>query len=288
MSTPAPIEHAARDHQQFPGAQYVLPADDPERLRLNKQHGMIKHSFGGKILFAPVSLTKDDKVLESGTGSGAWLLDLASLSDSAVEMTGVDIESRIFPNEPPSNLTFQVGSVLELPADWSNKFTLVHQRLLMAALQVPQWPQALGEIHRVLKSGGYVQIAEATQWAYPPWPKMEKLLSMTRILMKHRNIYLNVANDMPDLLKNAGFVDIQRETRITKIGKGVEGEHTKLLKGNILGVYRGLKTPILKAGGFGVVSSEEEYDTLLSDIEAEWDDMPVSEQAFNIFWARKE
>src|ERR1700761_2344905 len=165
--------------------------------------------FGNRILFAPVELGENDKVLDVGTGPGGvfrlpialfvmfgilglWVLDLATSVDSSTQMIGVDIETRLFPASPPKNIQFRVESVTNLPAEWSNTFSLVHQRLLVVALQVPQWPTALSEIYRVLRPGGWVQIAESTPWhddiEYPAWPCLAKLAALYRAVARSRNL----------------------------------------------------------------------------------------------------
>ncbi|KAJ7905834.1 S-adenosyl-L-methionine-dependent methyltransferase [Mycena olivaceomarginata] len=263
----------------------------PERIiaRLLLQHSTLKSLFEDRILLAPVSLDRSDKVLEIGTGPGLWIMDLATTIDSSVPMVGVDIELRLFPASPPKNIEFRVESVLNLPAEWTDTFSLVHQRLLILALQVPQWPTAIQEIHRVLRSGGWVQFAESTPWheaSYPGKPCMEKLTSIYRRLAEHRNLYVDCAYDIPKMLAEAGFVEIRSESRMQLMGKWA-GEIGVANATNHVGVLRGIKTPVLEAGGFGYVSSEAEYDELLAGLEKEWDEIPGSEKDFIITWARK-
>ncbi|KAJ6548614.1 S-adenosyl-L-methionine-dependent methyltransferase [Mycena capillaripes] len=309
------IDHVTREYQAYPGSQYSLPTDDLERQRkvsdfskmLLLQHKTLKALFGNRIVLAPVDLGATDKVLDIGTGPGRlfvklstffilnpirlglWILDLAESVDPSVIMLAVDIESRLFPPSPPKNVHFRVESVTNLPSDWTDTFSLVHQRLLMIALQVPEWPVALHEIHRVLRPGGWVQLAEGTAWPagkYPGKPCMEKLIAMYHCLVRSRNLYINCADDMPAMLEDAGFVDIHRESRMKHIGKwaGTTGVSNKV---NHVAVLRGIKTPILNAGGYGYVSSEAEYDALLEGLEKEWDEVPGTEKEFIIFWAKK-
>ncbi|KAJ7157009.1 S-adenosyl-L-methionine-dependent methyltransferase [Mycena crocata] len=285
----AAITHTARNHHKYPGAQYALPSDDVERERLEFQHNTLKTLFGSRIVFPPIEINGSDKVLEIATGCGVWILDLAKIIDPAVPMIAVDIESRLFPTSPPQNVQFSVESVTDLPSDWTNSFSFIHQRLLLFALQVPQWPVALRELHRVLRPGGWVQIAESTGWhdgIHPGKPCMEKLTAMYRCLSRSRNIYVDCARDLPTMLKEAGFVDIQGESRMQQIGKwaGEIGVRNRI---NHVAIFRGLKTPILNAGGFGYVNSETQYDKLVEGLEREWDEVPGTEKEFVIFWARK-
>ncbi|KAJ6579504.1 S-adenosyl-L-methionine-dependent methyltransferase [Mycena vulgaris] len=289
-----PIEHAARKYQAYPGSQYALPTDDVEQERLILQHQTLKELFGHRTLLAPVKLEKNDKVLDIGTGPGLWILDLAASVDPSVSIVGVDIESRLFPTSPPKNIELRIESVVNLPSEWTNTFALVHQRLLMIALQIPQWPVALREIYRVLRPGGWVQLGESTAWIegeYPNKPCMEKLVAMYRCLTKSRNLYSDCAEAIPSMLEAAGFVDIRRESQMPQVGKwaGELGVATRI---NHVAVLRGIKTPILKAGGYGHVTSEEEYDALLEGVEREWDETPTAQnpgtqREFIIVWARK-
>ncbi|KAJ7499585.1 S-adenosyl-L-methionine-dependent methyltransferase [Mycena latifolia] len=290
----SPIEHIARDYQAYPGAQYALPTDKVEQDRLTLQHRTLKKLFGNRILLAPVELKENDNVLETGTGPGLWILDLAGSIDPSVSMVGVDIESRLFPKPHPKNLEFRVESVTNLPTDWTDTFSLVHQRLLIVALQIPQWRAALSEIYRVLRPGGWVQLGECAGWIdgeYPKKPCMETFTAMFLCLTQSRNMDMDCAQNIPKMLEEAGFVDIHCETRMQKLGKWA-GELGIANGINHASFLRGIKTPILNAGGYGYVTSEDEYDALLEGVEREWDETPTPEnpgvqREFFIFWARK-
>jgi hypothetical protein len=52
-------------------------------------------------------------------------------------------------------------------------------------------------------------------------------------------------------------------------------------------VHRGMKTPVLNAGGYGVVQTEKEFDDLLDAVEAEWEQTPDAYMEFFVFTARK-
>ncbi|KAF7322479.1 ATP-dependent DNA helicase [Mycena chlorophos] len=281
-----PLKHIPREHQHFPGSRYILPSDGPEIERLLLQHRSLAKIYDGRLLLAPAELAKGDKVLELGTARGFWMFDLAATVDPSVEFVGVDIEPRMFPSSSPKNISFRVASTLKLPVEWNNTFAVVHQRLLIGSLEVQQWPEAAREIFRVLRPGGWVQLGEPKVWplgAYPGRPSMKKCVELQRALEKARNLDFECAEKLPKLLADAGFVDVQQEWRMRKFGSWA-GDIGLAWKENQVSFFRGIKTPIMEAGGYGVVASEAEYDALVDGLERELDDLQL---AFVVCWARK-
>ncbi|OBZ69445.1 hypothetical protein A0H81_10641 [Grifola frondosa] len=219
-----PIVHVERNYHSFAGAQYVLPSDDPERERLALQHSVLKKMFENRIIIPPISFDTADKILDSGTGSGIFLLDLVENKTVPVSVVlqGLDIESRLFPLEDPrvisrGNVHFTVGTVTKLPEDWTNSFALVHQRLLIAALQAHEWVEACSEIYRVLTPGGWVQLGEVGS------PKAgvvtEKHLSLLHTLLTAKGLLRDIAIHLPKMLETAGFVGVSVEERKVTLGR---------------------------------------------------------------------
>ncbi|KAJ7499570.1 hypothetical protein FB451DRAFT_1334898 [Mycena latifolia] len=245
---------------------YCSPAFDFDLvgavLRKIRLYQILKKIYGNKILLAPVNWEETDKVLDIGTGPGGFKLS---------------------PIENP-NIELRVKSVTNLPAEWSDTFSLVHQRLLIYALQIPHWTVALREIYRVLRPGGWVQLGECVGRA-------SKGSAILRSLTNSRNMDMDCTQNIPKLLEDNGFGDIHCEIKMRKVGKWA-GDLGVANRINHLGLLQGLKTPILKAGGLGYVASEEEYDRLVDGVEREWDETPTPEipgvqKEFFIFWARK-
>ncbi|TFK38141.1 S-adenosyl-L-methionine-dependent methyltransferase, partial [Crucibulum laeve] len=279
-----PIQHKARIYTPFPGSAYVLPSDDLERERLELQHHLLERIFDGKLLHAPVALDGELEVLETGTGTGIWLLQLASQVSPSVSLTGLDIENRLFPINPPNNITLSTGSVTSMPLEWSNRFTLVHQRLLRPALRRSDWPIALKEIYRVVAPGGWVQLCEVGERT--SGPATAKHSKYTDMLYDFRGLFTHCSHHMSRMLTEAGFVNVYSDQRVSRLGKwagqdGIDG------RDNAIGVWKGQKTPFLNAGGFGYVQSEEEFDQRLQEVEQEWDDTPGSTLKFFMFYAQK-
>ncbi|KAJ7608301.1 hypothetical protein DFH06DRAFT_935766, partial [Mycena polygramma] len=133
------IEHTPRVYQAYPGSKYALPTDDIERQRLLLQHDNLKSLFENRILLAPVSLDRSDKVLEIGTGPGGSLPLSQSERASGVQSSLVITSRTLVAPVPPKNIEFRVESAMNLSSGWSDTFSLVHQRLFILALQEPEW-----------------------------------------------------------------------------------------------------------------------------------------------------
>lgn len=270
------IKHEERTYQQWKGSNYVLPADEEEKRRLDLQHLVIRRSFGNKFIYPCVKISPGDRVLESGAGSGAWITEAAKVLGPEVQIDGFDIEGRLFPRHPPPNVSFCLASVTELPAAWTGRYTFVHQSLLTAALQRPQWEVALSEIHRVLKPGGWVQLIETGGTWNVVGPYSRKFLTMYERLTARKNLFFDCVQQLPDLLTETGFTDIHVVERDYGCDMSLGTPEAADARAGFIGMLRGLKTPVLKLGGLGLVYTSEEFDADIAGIEQEYSTTPNS------------
>ncbi|KAJ7223128.1 S-adenosyl-L-methionine-dependent methyltransferase [Mycena pura] len=280
------LGHVTRTYHAFPGAQYALPSDD---LELQRHHDCLKRLFKNKLVWAPVDLDNNDKVLDSGAGTGCWVLDVAASVARSVSFVGIDIATRLFPTNAPKNTEFRQESVVRLPDDWNDTFSLVNQRFLMMGLRTSEWPIAMREIYRVLRPGGWVQLGEGylyIEGENPDKPCMEKLVSITRRMVESRDLFIDCARSMPQMLEEAGFVDIQCASEVQCMGSW-GGDLGVTFREIHTDIWRGLKQPVLKADGFGIVASGEEYDALVDGVIKEWEEIPGTGTPHIVHWARK-
>jgi hypothetical protein len=200
---------------------------------------------------------------------------------------GIDIKPTLFPEASthPSNVKFEVRSVTALPKEWKNKFTLVHQRLLLNGLRKHEWETALREIYNALKPGGWVQLLEWQGWA--AGPASAKFQDAIFALADDVGLLVfDVILRLPELLKQTGFITIHEEPRSipTNPSRGQDGIDGKM---DIMGVLRGYKEAILGRGGYGIINSDVEFEELMDDISKEIDNTPESTISFTMFWAQK-
>ncbi|KLO06580.1 S-adenosyl-L-methionine-dependent methyltransferase, partial [Schizopora paradoxa] len=258
----------------IPGHLYLLPRDASERLRLNEQHRyLIKFVYDGRSVYKEdvVSrLQNGGKVLDSGTGTAIWLQDLAREVPESVELHGIDLSPKNFPEEAdrPSNLHLHIGSLTNLPAEWSNQFDLINQRFLIAGLSKSEWPQAVAEMFRVLKPGGVVQLAERepTYMSARVGSAMARHDELFDRMYKTLGFNHMCATDLPGMLEAAGFTNISDDTKINPIGRkwGEDGECGARIYG---GAYENMGPVLVEEG---LVGSAAEYEGLLSDLRKEW------------------
>ena len=123
---------------------------------------------------------------------GAWALSLAEEVPSSVSLTAIDIQSKIFPESFPQNVEFLLHSVMDLPSQWTDTFSLVNQRFLYTALTGPQWQLALGELHRVIAPGGWVQLVEGAVIPGYMGPFSSKISNLWSALFAHRALLVDI------------------------------------------------------------------------------------------------
>lgn len=184
-------------------------------------------------------------------------------------------------------MTFAVTSVLDLPDEWTNKFDLVHQHLLIGALKYDAWAVAIKEIFRVIKPGGLVELCESIPFKLDSGPRSRRYMDAFRQIAKHYNMDFDIVHRIPDLLLQAGFVEIHTEVKIVNFGPagGADGHRFSLTHA---GIARGFWGPLMVAGGLGVAQSEE-WKALIDEAKEEWESEGESnaEYPWYIFTAKK-
>jgi len=255
-----------RGERYYTADTYLLPHDELEKARLQLQHEMLV-KYTKDLLPAGLRLADGDEVLDAGTGSGVWLMDVARLVPTSPTFIGVDIEKRLFP-QPLPNTKFVVQSTLSLPSDWSAKFNLVHQRLMVAAFSRQAWKSCISEFYRVLKPGGCLQLEEidflgVLEEAHVP-PLTERFWKGARVLCEARGVSSDCLLRIPGLLIDAGFTDLRAIKNRIPYGRDENARKVGI------GAWKGMKVPFLKAGGFDVARTSQDYDQFMDQVEEEW------------------
>ncbi|RWA09306.1 hypothetical protein EKO27_g5775 [Xylaria grammica] len=81
--------HNGRRYHRFRHGRYPIPNDEHEQNREDMLHAMMLEATDGRLFFAPIS-KNPLKILDLGTGTGIWAIEIADKYPSA-EVAGVDL-----------------------------------------------------------------------------------------------------------------------------------------------------------------------------------------------------
>ena len=152
-----PVMENGRSYHRFEStasADYPFPEDEIEQERLDLQHEMFRRTFRGKLFLSPMA-TAPHQVLDLGTGTGIWAIQMADINPQA-HVLGIDL-SPIQPLDVPPNVKFEVADFND---DWTftHKFDFIHARALMGSSQ--DFPNLIRKAYDQLKPGGYLEMTD--------------------------------------------------------------------------------------------------------------------------------
>lgn len=203
-------ENGRRYHAYREGA-YLLPNDDMEQNRLDLGHHIFRLVLGGHLYRAPIPQSPQH-VLDIGTGTGIWAIDMADEFPSAV-ITGTDL-SPIQPTWVPPNCRFYVDDV---ESDWTfspdQKFDFIHGRGMAGG--IGDWSRLYRQAYEHLVPGGWIEMQEYESQAQSD----DGTLETTQFIREWQDVIndaskrvgknFNEAESQKQRLIDAGFVDVK-------------------------------------------------------------------------------
>jgi len=144
--------HGRRFHSYREGA-YNFPNDEREQDRLDLFHHLFGLRLDGKLHLAP--LQSPGRILDLGTGTGIWAIDIAELYPGA-EVIANDL-SPIQPKWVPPTLIFEVDDV---ESEWPTRkpFDFIHGRYLAGSIQ--DWPKLMQQCFSQTSVGGWAEFQD--------------------------------------------------------------------------------------------------------------------------------
>jgi hypothetical protein len=213
------------------------------------------------------------------------MVEVAQSAAPTVRFDGIDIDKRMYPNTHPANMSFHVGSVLALPSDWTSKYDIIHQRLLLAGLQRPQWKLALKELYRVLKPGGWIQLVEVDLANMGVGPESVRLAEVEKALFALKDLDLTTPSKLPGIAKDVGFIDVQiHDCPYALYGSSLANRKARE---NMYRGHLGLKPPVIKVGGLGYVKDEADFDKMMKGSLKEWEEIRADPLMVRVVCAQK-
>ncbi|KAJ4988140.1 regulator of secondary metabolism (methyltransferase domain-containing protein) [Stagonosporopsis vannaccii] len=138
---------------------YQYPCDEPEKDRMDIYHKLFSVARREMLHQAPVPQHGETRILDLGTGTGIWAIDMAEQLTVILQVLGLDLVN-IQPERIPPNLRFRVPRDYESP--WSlgeDSWDLIHLR--MACGSVTSWPELYQKVFAHLKPGsGWIEHVE--------------------------------------------------------------------------------------------------------------------------------
>ncbi|EWC48813.1 hypothetical protein DRE_00118 [Drechslerella stenobrocha 248] len=201
-------ENGRRYHAFRPG-QYILPNDDQESDRLDLSHHLMTLALNGRLHASP--LENPQKILDIGTGTGIWAIEMADAYPSA-HVIGNDL-SAIQPKWVPPNASFEIDDVESVWTHDANSFDLIYCRYMLGSIQ--NWKELFRQAFCALKPGAYLELLEPDSTLRcddNSIPKDAPLQQWTDLFIGAADIFnrsVNLAPQYVQMMEEVGFVDIQ-------------------------------------------------------------------------------
>ncbi|KAK2012135.1 TAM domain methyltransferase [Colletotrichum eremochloae] len=151
--TDYPEEYGRRYHA-FRAGSYQYPNDEREMDRLDLNHSLIAKALG-KLFLAPVEQSKIHRILDVGTGTGIWAIEMGDAFPNA-EVVGIDL-SAIQPTFVPPNVKFEID---DAESSWvgDDKYDFIFTRYM--ACSIADWPKLMRNIYTSLNNGGWAEFQD--------------------------------------------------------------------------------------------------------------------------------
>ncbi|EQK98866.1 hypothetical protein OCS_05417 [Ophiocordyceps sinensis CO18] len=187
-----------RTFQSSKTTEYWGPNDDRQNNGLDIAHHFITMLKGDRLFDAPLA-SPPSKVLDVGTGTGIWAIDMADAYPSA-EIFGTDI-SPIQPTWVPPNCVFHIEDAQLDIGDWAALY-----RQVDVALVPGGWLENF-EFNITLHSDN-PEVRDNPDHIFKRWAKVF-FEAFDRIGKTAR---IGIPGHMSKLLKEAGFVNVVEKT----------------------------------------------------------------------------
>ncbi|KAJ4486947.1 S-adenosyl-L-methionine-dependent methyltransferase [Lentinula lateritia] len=245
----------SRAPQPVGQAPYPLPTSSRgvERRRLDDMHHGIAR-YLKRLTYAP--LNNPTRILELGSGTGAWSVEAAETFPSA-EVVAADMSPLPETLNVPPNLTFKQMNFLDPFAFHPGSFDVVHMRFVM--IHLPNPDVYIHRLASLLRPGGWLLLEDVNHTLLdanrPVGPGVQALYRGYREYMHKQGVDPQVGAQLKNMLERSKEFSEVKEVVIPCYMNPRSTEDPALqdlgeiLKYSIDGVYVGIMEKVGPAGG---------------------------------------
>ncbi|KAJ7486986.1 S-adenosyl-L-methionine-dependent methyltransferase, partial [Mycena latifolia] len=179
--------------------------------RLDAMHDAISRYFGGRLCDAPVAEVRPRKILELGSGSGAWAIQAAKQFPEA-QVFAVDkapLPDRIL----PLNMHFERADLAEELKFEAETFDVVHSRFAMR--YVPNGKDAIARAARLVRPGGLLLMEDGDGSSWTGGPAIRQLSSNFLEYLKIRGADGEMGRNLETIINSLGAFEDVNVQKIT-------------------------------------------------------------------------
>ncbi|KUL91014.1 hypothetical protein ZTR_00887 [Talaromyces verruculosus] len=172
----------------------VRQENEYERLRM--QHELHKNAMNGELIQVSLSKSEPIRVLDSATGDGLWMKDVAEQYPNAT-FVGTDINATHFEQikDVPSSISFKIQS-----------------RYCLAMFNPQKEEEIVCRLFDLVKPGGRIQLINANLLGYDgglQHPSMDQMMSYMERGFREAGMNAAPGPLIAGWLQKAGAVDVQ-------------------------------------------------------------------------------
>ncbi|KAJ4292542.1 hypothetical protein N0V90_009205 [Kalmusia sp. IMI 367209] len=184
--------------------------------RLRTQHELHKTAMKDQLIQVPLSQNETVRILDSATGDGLWMMDVAKQYPNAT-FVGTGILPKHFEQlkDLPPSISFKIQSVLkEWPKEDRDAYDLVHQRYCLAMFSPEKDKVIVSRLFELVKPWGYLQLVDANLLGYDggnAHPGMTRMMNFMQRSFTEANMNPAPGSNLAAWATVAGAVDVHEE-----------------------------------------------------------------------------